>query len=650
MTSPTLPSLLGFVPPQATPASEGAASSNAGAGPVATDFSVMLAAMLPAVESEPAAGGTSTGGTGTGGKAESQKKPQQYDLSGEQEPRDPSKDQEQNALLVTLAVPVAIIAEPAIVSIAAPAGGAPESGTGTLSGNGGAEPNPTNGLGEQQPALKAGEAGSDLKPAEAPAAPPAPAPFAIPPGFLSGPAEPTGATQPQSGQAGTSDVAAAAVDAAKRSPGAWDVRAADHQAPRSGQLAFAARLTSPTVPAPAPAAGQRVPELHLAMPPEMRNMDTEAGGASQAPRAAQAPAATPGVESARALLPAAAPQSSAGTPITITGPSSDESQSPRVPASGQATRPAAATGAVATGDAAAGLAGGTQAAPPAGQSARPAAARQPDATPPVQQAAAAPGQHQDAASPGKEAPEHSAASFEEPHRAASQSVKPRTGSASAPPAGESGGQPGGPAQQPITSGAAPVAHGAAAAAAAGLERADARGGAAEVSHVPQAAEVQAARPEAAKAPAVREFSVVVPGRTSENGTTSPQVEVRVAERAGEVQVAVRTTDSRLTSSLRQDLPQLVSQLSDRGYRAETWHPGAAPGAGDGGAVRAGNDSSDARGDGDASGNSGRGGSDSAGRDGNHGQRQQQQQQNQPGWLDALEGSLGRAGAPIRSIL
>ena len=55
-----------------------------------------------------------------------------------------------------------------------------------------------------------------------------------------------------------------------------------------------------------------------------------------------------------------------------------------------------------------------------------------------------------------------------------------------------------------------------------------------------------------------------------------RVDVRLTERAGEVQVAVRTPDSRLAGVLREDLPALAARLEQTGFRAETWHPGLAP--------------------------------------------------------------------------
>lgn len=53
-----------------------------------------------------------------------------------------------------------------------------------------------------------------------------------------------------------------------------------------------------------------------------------------------------------------------------------------------------------------------------------------------------------------------------------------------------------------------------------------------------------------------------------------RVDVRLTEHRGEVQVAVRTPDSRLTEALRSDLPALSARLEQNGFRAETWHPAA----------------------------------------------------------------------------
>jgi hypothetical protein len=53
------------------------------------------------------------------------------------------------------------------------------------------------------------------------------------------------------------------------------------------------------------------------------------------------------------------------------------------------------------------------------------------------------------------------------------------------------------------------------------------------------------------------------------------VDIRVAERAGEVSVTVHTPDRDLADSLRADLPDLVGKLRQNGFQAEEWHPAAA---------------------------------------------------------------------------
>ena len=62
---------------------------------------------------------------------------------------------------------------------------------------------------------------------------------------------------------------------------------------------------------------------------------------------------------------------------------------------------------------------------------------------------------------------------------------------------------------------------------------------------------------------------------------STRVNVDVTERAGKVQVAVRTADHQLAQSLQTDLGDLVSRLENKGFKTEAWipatvHTGAAP--------------------------------------------------------------------------
>jgi len=56
---------------------------------------------------------------------------------------------------------------------------------------------------------------------------------------------------------------------------------------------------------------------------------------------------------------------------------------------------------------------------------------------------------------------------------------------------------------------------------------------------------------------------------------SPQVDVQVAERAGRIQVSVRTADPDLARSLQGNLGELVGRLEQKGFTADVWAPVAA---------------------------------------------------------------------------
>jgi hypothetical protein len=115
---------------------------------------------------------------------------------------------------------------------------------------------------------------------------------------------------------------------------------------------------------------------------------------------------------------------------------------------------------------------------------------------------------------------------------------------------------------------------------------------------------------------------------------SQTADVRMVERNGEIQVAVRASDPVLANSLRSDLGDLVRNLSPTGLTAEVWHPGVTPQTGA---------ASDARQQ-DA-----RGGSFSQQRSGQDfqqsGSRQRQGGRQQPPWLEELESIPG--GSQIR---
>ena len=57
-------------------------------------------------------------------------------------------------------------------------------------------------------------------------------------------------------------------------------------------------------------------------------------------------------------------------------------------------------------------------------------------------------------------------------------------------------------------------------------------------------------------------------------TQNDKVELRVVERSGELQVAVRASNPDVAQGLRQGLPDLVDRLEQNGFRAEAWRPGA----------------------------------------------------------------------------
>jgi hypothetical protein len=57
-----------------------------------------------------------------------------------------------------------------------------------------------------------------------------------------------------------------------------------------------------------------------------------------------------------------------------------------------------------------------------------------------------------------------------------------------------------------------------------------------------------------------------------------RVNVRLVERAGAVQVDVRTPDSHLAAALRDDLPALAARLEQTGLRTESWHDAPAAAA------------------------------------------------------------------------
>jgi hypothetical protein len=102
------------------------------------------------------------------------------------------------------------------------------------------------------------------------------------------------------------------------------------------------------------------------------------------------------------------------------------------------------------------------------------------------------------------------------------------------------------------------------------------------------------------------------------------VDLRVVERSGQVHVDVRTDDTSMQTSLRQDLGALTNSLQKAGYHAETFAP-ASTTARTASAAQAGNQDNHQ----DSSRNGGSG-------DNSGGRRQQQQQKRTGNWLEEQE--------------
>jgi hypothetical protein len=147
------------------------------------------------------------------------------------------------------------------------------------------------------------------------------------------------------------------------------------------------------------------------------------------------------------------------------------------------------------------------------------------------------------------------------------------------------------------------------------------------------AEAPAQIAEPAPKPAAPVNEIVM--RISQPGAQN--VDVQVSQRAGEVHVAVRTSDSDLAHGLRQGLPELTGRLETSGYRAETWRPAvvmAAPPQ----ATSETRDPAARGGGGSENGQSQSGGSKQ------ESGRRNQNQQDQPRWVQDLEESLKRGGS------
>ena len=119
-------------------------------------------------------------------------------------------------------------------------------------------------------------------------------------------------------------------------------------------------------------------------------------------------------------------------------------------------------------------------------------------------------------------------------------------------------------------------------------------------------------------PPAREISLRLPG-SGESGS----VDLRISERAGKVQIAVRTLDAGLARALRSDISDLVGRLERKGFDTQTWLPPERSGHG---TVETQNGSTSEHGGSRQSGNGWQTAADP----------QQQRQRNRPRWLDEME--------------
>jgi len=116
-----------------------------------------------------------------------------------------------------------------------------------------------------------------------------------------------------------------------------------------------------------------------------------------------------------------------------------------------------------------------------------------------------------------------------------------------------------------------------------------------------------------------DITIRIPDATTDQGTA-----VRFVERAGEVHVSVRTSDTEMAQTLRGGLNDLVTRLEDGGIRTQVWQPGAD-------ASTSQNNSQQPFADPDGS----------NGRQHSSGSNSEQEpKHNQPRWVEELEGSIG----------
>ncbi len=583
MTSATLPNLLSCPAPAiARGETAPAAAGDTGTAALAAEFAGLFLALLPGSAPTVPIPAASTGAKGS---VVGEKEPEGKQEEKAEDDKSAEESAPSVAAMVVAAVPVATApAAPLPVIESTTQEGPSEEAAPVVEAAASAKPADARAVTEQAP-LPQAQAVEELPSAartETPQ-PVQPVPQAFVLDASGGPASGS-KPEPASGQTGSREAApatAAQIQASSSRP-----------LSANSELAFAARLVGT---APASSHG---PEMHLAVPAELR-----APAATQRSGAEKPEGNVP----AGPAMPAIKVETAPG-PEVAAAPAMPKSQGVPAEAAQDASRTPATTPAAVPAE------GATKAAKPAGAEAGPVATQEP------------------AVETGTLREPHSALDAE---KASNESTRPAVRPASATARHEGSAEHDRlPASTPV-----PVLQGRAGESASGpapAARPERAAPAGPVPETPESTLQQAPKPQT-----LREFSVVVPGRPSPSGAAS-QVELRVVERTGEVQVAVRSSDPALNESLRENLGQLTSQMSERGYRTETWHPGAATGSMETRETRGSGNTDDTSHD---RGNSGRGGSDTAGRDGN---ARRDQQQKQPEWMDALERSLGGTVAPVRS--
>ena len=320
---------------------------------------------------------------------------------------------------------------------------------------------------------------------------------------------------------------------------------------------------------PVPAQRVAAPPITLNIFPANEAADKKDGNDSEAPSTADEKPAPKRIAEASAQLraglpvqprisaeaPGAANQLARATetqpdpdrPLAAAASVADGSLSKIAPAFEMRLQPAApqesAAGAVAPSSTAADASKSGDARPTKGgtpDSAEPPAAVAPDAAPGVNQSAASNSKHGDGSHhPGQEKPQDPASTAPQPDACADLAQARFDVNAPVAPAGSaiSSTHAAGSPETPAPAATAP----------------------------------EPSTPAAAAAPVAHDIKLEL------NVGGGQRVEVRLTERAGDIHVAVRTPDVRLSDAMRAELPALAAKLEQSGFRTDAWQPGAGAG-------------------------------------------------------------------------